>query len=1395
MIDPIFGDNDPLSFLGETPPEEPPPPPPPVASDGEGDAEEPSNEPKSTRDLQRGALQELMDLVRECAEQEAQIQTELQTTMAETRGSGQKQLTDSERKYKNLLDQLSAKVQESKAKIEARYEQAIASVKVADQNVRSRVRADFELAQQQVKKEYDQGIWMAETALEAEEGKASEELKTATELSAGQSEYLSDNENQLTALMMRYNQKTPPTEAIASIKESEEKVDPAQSFTRHREIIDRQLKALAALSLPKLFVGATPFLIGVIVLVIAAAATQLIHGDFLDPWWNGLAAALGGSVVVLIALFVLARMMARKSVVAVVTPLRQALDAAHIANENLISKATMEHDLALNKARRQNKTELAAARDRAAPVLDKAQKKRDAALQAAMAELQAKTAQAELQRKTATAELEQKKAQKLEEIKRLFDSETLKAGDRTAAAEAAVREKHAGQRASLEHRWNHGLHNIQAPMREEGSNYPAWNDPVWDSPKWKGATKFPATIRFGQLQVDLRTMVADVAGEALFTLPLPESFSVPALMAYPKQASIMIHTERTGRMDSIRAMQTIMTRLLTSIPPGRVRFTMIDPVGLGQNFAGFMHLADYDEALVGGRIWTDADQIDQRLANLTEHMETVIQKYLRNEFATIDDYNAQAGELAEPYRYLVIADFPVNFSDESMRRLSSIASTGARCGVYTLVMRDTRVSTAGGSMHVDDVEAHSVNLVRQGDKFVWRDPVFDKFPLSLDPAPTDDELSKILHLVGKGAREAKRVEVAFDLIAPKPPQFWTLKSDGDIGVAVGRSGATRVQMFRLGKGVAQHALVAGKTGSGKSTLLHALISNLAMWYSPDEVELYLIDFKKGVEFKTYAMHHLPHARAIAVESDREFGLSVLQRIDVEMGRRAELFRPFKAQNLQMYRESSGKKMPRTMLIIDEFQEFFSEDDKLAQDAALLLDRVVRQGRAFGVHLLLGSQTIGGSSGLSRSTIGQIGVRIALQTSEADSQMILGDGNSAARLLSRPGEAIYNDQNGAVEGNSPFQVAWLPDEQRDKYLDLVNVKAKDEMEVVEAPIVFEGNEPADYRINPGLAQQLAPEKYAAGVVAPLAWLGDPVAIKAPTAITLRRQSGSNVLIVGQNEESSLAMTALSMVGLASQLSPKTTSFYLLDGTPADGQNFGYLASVAAALPHRTKVVDYRVVPQAIHEITRELARRMSSETSNPPAIFIVVFALQRFRALRKSEDSFSFSAGDEDKPIDTGKEFADIMRDGPANGIHILTWIDTATALDRAVERSSMRELDNRILFQMSATDSSNLIDSPAGNKLGSNRALAYSEEQGSMEKFRPYALPSAEWLGEVKEKLIAKCKASGIAPGEAPPDPAEALAAEDAQKAKDKEDSSEDSGDDLGDLGTDDDKDAANSVP
>jgi S-DNA-T family DNA segregation ATPase FtsK/SpoIIIE len=277
----------------------------------------------------------------------------------------------------------------------------------------------------------------------------------------------------------------------------------------------------------------------------------------------------------------------------------------------------------------------------------------------------------------------------------------------------------------------------------------------------------------------------------------------------------------------------------------------------------------------------------------------------------------------------------------------------------------------------------------------------------------------LLQQIGKDSTDSYRVEMPFAEVAPEDNELWSLDTTNELRVPVGRTGATKLQYLALGQGTRQHGLIAGKTGSGKSTLFHVIITNLALWCSPEQVEFYLVDFKKGVEFKTYATHKLPHARVIAIESDREFGLSVLQRVDDELKRRGDLFRKLGAQNIAGYKAAGGTEpMPRVLLLIDEFQELFVEDDRVSQGAALLLDRIVRQGRAFGIHVLLGSQTLGGAYTLARATIGQMVVRIALQCNEADAYLIMNEDNPAPRLLSRPGEAIYNDEGGAFQGNSP-----------------------------------------------------------------------------------------------------------------------------------------------------------------------------------------------------------------------------------------------------------------------------------------------------------------------------------------------------------------------------------------
>ncbi len=500
--------------------------------------------------------------------------------------------------------------------------------------------------------------------------------------------------------------------------------------------------------------------------------------------------------------------------------------------------------------------------------------------------------------------------------------------------------------------------------------------------------------------------------------------------------------------------------------------------------------------------------------------------------------------------------------------------------------------------------------------------------------------------------------------------------------------------------------------------------------------------KKGVEFKVYAAMELPHARVIAVESEREFGLSVLQRLDVELKERGEIYRQLGCQDLNGYREARPEvPMPRVLLVIDEFQEFFVEDDKIAQEVTLLLDRLVRQGRAFGMHVVLGSQTLGGQYSLPKATLGQMAVRIALQCSEADAHLILSEDNTAARLLTRPGEAIYNDANGMMEGNNLFQVVWLSDERREKYLERIQEMRREHNIQKPPPIVFEGNLPAEVRKNPLLNELLSKTEWPEAPKADSAWLGDAISIKDPTSVVFRPQSGSNVLIVGQNDEAALAMMIMGALGIAAQhppVGPQACRFYLLDGSPVDSALSGQLGRLKEVLPHPVTNVTWRDLAATYGGLAAEIKRRQESTSDDQAPLYVFIYDIQRFRDLRKSDDDFGYSRYDEDKPAPPSKLFSDVLRDGPPVGIHTIIWCDSVNNMNRTLDRQGMKEFENRILFQMSANDSSTLIDTPAGSKLGENRALYYSEEANRIEKFRPYGIPEIEWLEGVKKRFASR---------------------------------------------------------
>ncbi|MCA8998066.1 MAG: hypothetical protein KDA80_13805, partial [Planctomycetaceae bacterium] len=374
------------------------------------------------------------------------------------------------------------------------------------------------------------------------------------------------------------------------------------------------------------------------------------------------------------------------------------------------------------------------------------------------------------------------------------------------------------QWASLKSRWEQACRSLETDVaslkdRNEQSFRP-W--PELAGGEWRVPVEIPNSLRVGDLPIDLTDWPGAVSQDVRLS-PRTTQFEIPFLAKFPEQTSLLFRSPQPeARQQAIQALQALMLRLLTTIPPGKLRFTMIDPVSLGESFSGFMHLADFDELLVTNRIWTETNQIEARLADLTEHMENVFQKYLRNEFQTIEEYNVSAGEVAEPYHILVISDFPAKFSEIAGRRLISIINSGPRCGVYTLMNMDP-TKPLPNNFDLKDILPSMQSFSWKDDGFHPDQPETSAFRLQTDTPPPPDQFTEIVKTVGAASKDARRVEVSFDRVTPEFKDVWQGDSRYEIEVPLGRAGATKLQTMKLGKGTSQHMLVAGKTGSGKST--------------------------------------------------------------------------------------------------------------------------------------------------------------------------------------------------------------------------------------------------------------------------------------------------------------------------------------------------------------------------------------------------------------------------------------------------------------------------------------------------------------------------------------------------------------------------------------------------
>lgn len=785
---------------------------------------------------------------------------------------------------------------------------------------------------------------------------------------------------------------------------------------------------------------------------------------------------------------------------------------------------------------------------------------------------------------------------------------------------------------------------------------------------------------------------------------LPETeipSGIPVVLHRRLHSGLVIHAPPQYLEAAIDLAHQVLWRLLTGAPPSRSKLTLIDPLGRGQHFTSFMALTDYDPSLVGHRVWTTDSKIDARLAELAHHVEDVLQASLRDRFQRIEDYNELAGSMAEPYRAVAAVGFPEGLTREGYRHLRALLESGLRCGIFTVMVCD-RDKPWPIDMPIPSGEKILQVEIHEDGNWHLHSHQLEQLPFEPAGSPSTSQRKELVDKIGDAALAASRVEIPLSHILSEESQGKG-STDAEVQIAIGSQGANRSLSLRLGEGVRQHVLIAGKTGSGKSTLLHSIITSGAHHYTPDQLQFFLLDFKKGVEFKPYADIGLPHARVIGIESEREFGRSVLQRLDQELQERGEKFRAAGVQELGDYRDATGASMPRIMLVVDEFQELFVRDDRLASDCTMLLDRLVRQGRSFGMHVVLSSQSLAGAYSLPRATLGQMAVRIAMHCSESDASLILSDDNTAARLISRPGEAIYNDAGGLLEGNQPFQVAWLSTTDQRKMLSAITSRDERFLQKLGPPVIFEGNRPC--RWSPALADAALDPSNLSGL------LGEAVEIGPPVAVTLSRDNGRNVLLMGASETRGAVLASI-CAGLAK--SHRDIELVYFDGARVDDARS--LTPWLSEVGIKCKTVKVRDSEPEMVKL-QELIKQRGDQDEEVAPLIVVIDPLERFRDLRQ-EESFQFSLESDGNAVSGSVAFQNVLRDGPSANVFVFVICGSVETLSRWLPRASHHDLEQRVLGQMNASDSSMLIDSPIASDLSAATMLCYDDSNGSIVKFR-----------------------------------------------------------------------------
>ncbi|MBZ9634604.1 FtsK/SpoIIIE domain-containing protein [Clostridium sp. FP1] len=228
-----------------------------------------------------------------------------------------------------------------------------------------------------------------------------------------------------------------------------------------------------------------------------------------------------------------------------------------------------------------------------------------------------------------------------------------------------------------------------------------------------------------------------------------------------------------------------------------------------------------------------------------------------------------------------------------------------------------------------------------------------------------------------------------------------------------------------------HLLIAGQTGSGKSVLLSSILVSIMSIYTPEEVEMVLVDPKR-VELT--AFRDSPFTKIIATDVDK--AIELLRNLLSTMEERYKLFESEGVKNINEYNsKNTDKKLKRVLMVFDEYASMMQADKENVKIIESTIVRLSQEARAAGIHLIICTQSP--KADIITTTIrNNLNARVGLKVADAVASKVVLDESGAESLLGKGDMLVKTaDSPKLMRIKSPY----VTNEELEKFVGYLNKK--------------------------------------------------------------------------------------------------------------------------------------------------------------------------------------------------------------------------------------------------------------------------------------------------------------------------------------------------------------------